>query len=139
MGAKLAIHGVFQIPSMLTTSTKDEHSISPFFPAYERKRRRGERTTKWNWTEQSTLCCRPSRLTDGGFVESTPCLEAVSDLVGESGLPPVFFSALALLKITVNPSADAGSLTSHSPNFGNGRSISCSLNMKRNTVKKVTY
>jgi hypothetical protein len=44
---------------------------------------------------------------------------------GDSGWPPVFFSSLALLKITVNPSADAGSLTSHSPNFGSGRPVSC--------------
>uniref|UniRef100_A0A0A9GJK9 Uncharacterized protein n=1 Tax=Arundo donax TaxID=35708 RepID=A0A0A9GJK9_ARUDO len=35
-------------------------------------------------------------------------------------LPPVIFLSLALLKIMVNPSAEAGSLTSHSPNFGNG-------------------
>ena len=33
---------------------------------------------------------------------------------------PVFFSSLALLKMTVNPSAEAGSFTSHSPNFGKG-------------------
>lgn len=43
---------------------------------------------------------------------------------GDSGFPPVFFSFLALLKITVNPSAEAGSLTSHSPNLGSGRPLS---------------
>lgn len=42
--------------------------------------------------------------------------------------PPVpldFFSSLALLNITVNPSADAGLFTSHSPNFGKGGPLSC--------------
>lgn len=35
-------------------------------------------------------------------------------------LRPVFLSSPALLNITVNPSAVAGSFTSHSPNFGKG-------------------
>lgn len=35
-------------------------------------------------------------------------------------LRPVFLSSPALLKITVNPSAVAGSFTSQSPNFGRG-------------------
>lgn len=34
--------------------------------------------------------------------------------------PPFLFSSLAMLNMTVNPSADAGSFTSHSPNFGSG-------------------
>lgn len=46
---------------------------------------------------------------------------------GDSVLPPVFFSSLALLKITVNPSAEAGSLTSHSPNLGSGGPFSCRI------------
>ena len=61
---------------------------------------------------------------DGGFPRTAPCLYAWSSFDGESGLPPVCFSVLALLKITVNPSADAGSLTSHSPNFGSGTPFS---------------
>lgn len=40
---------------------------------------------------------------------------------------PDFFSSLALLKMTVNPSADAGLFTSHSPNFGSGLPWSCCL------------
>lgn len=63
-------------------------------------------------------------LTAGGFDGSAAGLVLVSAFVGDSGLPPVFFSSLALLKITVNPSAEAGSLTSHSPNFGKGRPFS---------------
>ena len=63
-------------------------------------------------------------LTGGALAGSAPDLPCASTFPGESGLPPVFFSSLALLKITVNPSADVGSLTSHSPNFGNGRPLS---------------
>jgi hypothetical protein len=51
-------------------------------------------------------------------------LQTGSTLVdGESdpgAVVAVFFSSRALLKITVKPSADAGSFTSHSPNLGNG-------------------
>lgn len=65
------------------------------------------------------------QLTVGGFPRTAPCLYVQSSFAGDSGLPPVFFSVLALLKITVNPSADAGSLTSHSPNFGSGTPFSC--------------
>lgn len=44
-----------------------------------------------------------------------------SFLVGAGGLESlVFFSFRALVNITVNPSAEAGLLTSHSPNFGSG-------------------
>lgn len=64
-------------------------------------------------------------LTDGGLPGSTPCLILGSAFPGDSGFPPVFFSSLALLKITVNPSAEAGSLTSHSPNLGSGLPFSC--------------
>jgi len=39
----------------------------------------------------------------------------------------VFFSSLALLKMTVKPSAEAGLFTSHSPNLGNGRPLSCCI------------
>lgn len=39
--------------------------------------------------------------------------------------PLVFFSSLALLNMTVNPSAEAGLFTSHSPNLGKGRPLSC--------------
>ncbi|KAK7844812.1 hypothetical protein CFP56_010298 [Quercus suber] len=39
--------------------------------------------------------------------------------------PLDFFASLALLNITVNPSAEAGLFTSHSPNLGRGRPFSC--------------
>lgn len=55
-----------------------------------------------------------------------PCLAFESFFPGDSsGLLPVFFSFLALLKITVKPSAEAGSFSSQSPNFGNGFPLSC--------------
>ena len=41
------------------------------------------------------------------------------------GAPLDIFWSLALENITVKPSADAGLFTSHSPNLGNGRPISC--------------
>jgi hypothetical protein len=59
----------------------------------------------------------------GPFAAYNPCPDGCEFFMGTScpcELPPVFFSSLALLKITVNPSADAGSLTSHSPNLGSG-------------------
>lgn len=58
------------------------------------------------------------------MVGSIPDLDVGWLFPGDSGFPPVFFSSLALLKITVNPSAEAGSLTSHSPNLGNGLPLS---------------
>lgn len=64
----------------------------------------------------------------GGFEAEVPGFRASSSFPGESVsrmLPPIFFSSRALLKITVKPSAEAGSLTSHSPNFGKGRPCSC--------------
>lgn len=48
---------------------------------------------------------------------------------GASVVPPVFFSSRALLKITVNPSADEGLLTSQSPNFGKGFPFSVGADM----------
>jgi hypothetical protein len=59
-----------------------------------------------------------------GAYDST--LSVLVSLQGESvSCPfPPFFSSLALLNITVNPSAEAGSLTSHSPNLGKGRPAS---------------
>uniref|UniRef100_A0A7C9CEB1 Uncharacterized protein n=1 Tax=Opuntia streptacantha TaxID=393608 RepID=A0A7C9CEB1_OPUST len=65
----------------------------------------------------------------GWDLESIPGLEGGWFFAGESGLPPVFFSSLALLKITVNPSAEEGSLTSHSPNLGNGLPLSVMIDM----------
>jgi hypothetical protein len=62
------------------------------------------------------------------FAAYNPCPDGCEVLLGTScpcELPPVFFSSLALLKITVNPSAEAGSLTSHSPNLGSGLPFSC--------------
>ncbi|KAK6155249.1 hypothetical protein DH2020_009497 [Rehmannia glutinosa] len=63
----------------------------------------------------------------GGMIRFT-LPGAFSLLVGVPALaavPLAFFSSLALAKITVNPSAEAGLFTSHSPNFGNGRPFSC--------------
>lgn len=62
-----------------------------------------------------------------GAYDST--LSVLVSLQGESvSCPfPPFFSSLALLNITVNPSADAGSLTSHSPNLGKGRPASSDM------------
>lgn len=73
----------------------------------------------------------------GGFPRTAPCLYVQSSFAGDSGLPPVFFSVLALLKITVNPSADAGSLTSHSPNFGSGTPFSCGKQISRSQLSTV--
>jgi hypothetical protein len=55
--------------------------------------------------------------TAGSFLRGVTLLTAVL----------VFFSSLALLKMTVKPSAEAGLFTSHSPNLGNGRPLSCCL------------
>ncbi|MFS7922204.1 hypothetical protein Hanom_Chr03g00246171 [Helianthus anomalus] len=68
-------------------------------------------------------------LTAGGFFTgAAACLLPGSTFDGESCLPPVFFSSRALLKITVKPSAEAGSFTSQSPNFGNGLPFSSCQN-----------
>ncbi|KAK1270506.1 hypothetical protein QJS04_geneDACA004199 [Acorus gramineus] len=53
------------------------------------------------------------------------------------GLALVFLSSRALLNITVNPSAEAGLFTSHSPNLGNGRPLSCCYSQKKK--KKLTH
>lgn len=78
----------------------------------------------------SAACKQQNHFLGWDFPRTEPFLYVGSSFAGESGMPPVFFSFLALLKITVNPSADAGSLTSHSPNFGNGLLLpfSCRIN-----------
>lgn len=55
------------------------------------------------------------------------------DLVLASTLTGPFFSSLALLKITVKPSAEAGLLTSHAPNFGMVRPVSSLMRKKKPT------
>jgi hypothetical protein len=68
--------------------------------------------------------CKSREIPKELSVACKPCPDCCSPLFTGTSCPcelvPVFFSSLALLKITVNPSAEAGSLTSHSPNFGNG-------------------
>lgn len=65
-----------------------------------------------------------------GYWKLSLSLDTLSLLLGALDFPTllllVFFSSLALLNMTVNPSAEAGLFTSHSPNLGNGRPLSCS-------------
>ena len=63
------------------------------------------------------------QLTEGGFLRNSLWLYFESSflVVSQALFPPVIFSFQALLKITVS---EAGSLTSHSPNFENGLSFS---------------
>ena len=83
---------------------------------------------------------KKKKLTGWGLLGSPPPPDLAwpsVDLPGDPGLPPVFFSSLALLNMTVKPSADAGSFTSHSPNLGKGRPLSCWNQRNKIKISKI--
>ena len=90
------------------------YTTTDYYKNYGRVTNRGKR----NCEVRQVLTVLPT------LGASKPCPDGFCSLLTCSScpceFPPVFFSSLALLNITVNPSAEAGSLTSHSPNLGRG-------------------